>query len=247
MRRLSSIGIISIILFFIVTLPLSGNAQISGKLKDYLWKKNFLQMVRDYADESITLTDSGDYQKRIEARPYVEKNGLRVQAFAGTNQNRSEEVAYQVKALGLDSVYIDTTGGLYKVQVGNFIQRLEAEKMLDRLRFAGISNAWIVQTTIHVSKERSETTPIEQENDNDLTGEGFFYSIQLFVTNSPEKAAELARRFAGELKEEIWYIRQGNLWKVLAGKYTNEEEARNHLDIIQKAGYQDAWITQVDD
>ncbi len=247
MRRSVEMGVFPVIIFMFAFLPLSGNAQISGKLKDYLWQKDFLQMVHDYADESITLTDSGDYQKRIEARPYVEKNGLRVQVFAGTNQNRSKEVAHQVKALGLDSVYIDTSGGLYKVQVGNFIQRLEAEKMLDRLRFAGISNAWIVQTTVHISKERSETAPVEQENDNDLTGEGFFYSIQLFVTNSPEKAAELSRRFAGELKEDIWYTRQGNLWKVLAGKYTNEEEARNNLNIIQKAGYQDAWITQVDD
>ena len=67
-------------------------------------------------------------------------------------QNIAKEILSNIQALNLDSVYMVQEQNLFKVQMGNYGERREAEIMLDRLRYAGIENAWIVNATIHVPK-----------------------------------------------------------------------------------------------
>lgn len=222
-------------------------AQISEDLKDFLWEQDFRELLQSYADEQVFLKDSGDRLERLENRSYVEKPGFRVQVFAGAAENNAHTIARRVQTLQPDSVYVVEDQGLYKVQIGNFARRLEAQKMLDRLYYAGVENAWIVKTTIHFPKTRlpekvssTGTTSVQPEKE-------FSFSIQLFVTNSPEKAQALSEKFARTVDFPVWIKPQNGLWKILTGKFEKELQAREYLTKIRKAGFSDAWLTQVEE
>jgi len=222
----------------------SVSAQFSDKLKDYLWQNDMQVLIRKYAQERVILHEDGNIARRIARRSYSEKEGLRVQVFAGTEEQHALDIAAKTRDLNLDSVYVNEDAGMFKVQLGNFTKRLEAEKMLDRLRFAGITNAWIVKTQVHIPKSGSiipHEIPAAKEENGEI-----LYSIQLFVTNNREKAEQLKRDFAVKIGASVWILPQGNLWKVLAGKYGDEEQARQRLSELQTAGFPDAWLTQVE-
>ena len=234
-------------LLFILVFLASGWSQTppSGKLKDFLWQNDFREMIKKFGEENVTLLDKGDILQRIEARSYIEKPGIRVQVFARKDKDNAEKMLDQIRRLQLDSVYAKTENGLFKVQVGNYLERLEAEKMLDRLRFAGIENAWIVETSIHVPKTLVTETQPEFAQNMQRESKKLYYAVQLFVTNNPEKARVLQDKFSQTFSMEIWIKRQDAFWKVLAGKFENEETARQKLTEIKQAGYHDAWLTQI--
>jgi cell division septation protein DedD len=216
---------------------------MKAELKNFLWMKDFSTLITKYADEEVRLVDEGDSLKRIEALPFQEMPGMRIQVFAGSDMKNAELKAREVSSLGFDTVYIIEETGLYKVQVGNFLDRREAEIMLDKLRFAEISNAWITQSSIQVPKDSSQL--IEQKS-IDYTADTFkiTYSIQVFVTGNKKKANQLTEKFSSKFNDKAWVIQQGNFWKILLGKFTSEESARLKLKEIRKSGFADAWLTQ---
>ena len=247
MRR-SEINTYVLLFWFVLCGILShpANAQLSGQVKKFLWEKDFQTLIRRYGEEQITIRDAGDRVARLRARSYVEKPGLRVQVFAGTDRESARRIAEQVQAAKLDSVYILQQNHLFKVQVGNFRDRREAEVMLDRLRYAGISNAWIVESTIHLPRSRftspdSSRKPVPRASPGQVV-----YSIQLFVSGNPAHARSFRQKAANILTDAVWLKQQGNLWKVMAGKFVGEHRAREKLAEIREAGFTDAWLTQVE-
>jgi len=226
--------------------PQPTNAQLSDQLKKFLWEKDFQTLIRQYAEEHINISDPGDRIKKLRARSFVERPGLRVQVFAGTNQENAQQIAKQIRLLNLDSVYVVRENRLFKVQVGNFLERRQAETMLDRLRFAGIFNAWIVETTIHVPKSRISTPASIQTRTAPSPSRKVIYSIQLFVSGNFDRAQHFQQKVSEVLLDTVWIKQQGNLWKVMAGKYEQEDKARAKLQEIRKAGFTDAWLTQAE-
>jgi hypothetical protein len=234
-------------LVFILGIQTASFSQMTGELKKFLWEKDITEMLSRYGEERVVLSDSGDYQKRLAQRSFREEQGLRIQTFAGADIENAKNMFDTLEQLELDSVYLVQEGELYKTQLGNFLYRLDAEKMLDRLRYAGITNAWIVETTIHLPREQqidttrippTETAPIEKQ---------IIFSIQVFVTRDSQKANEFATRLKQQMSDEIWILQSGEFWKVLIGKYQEEDLARKRLSEIRDSGYADAWLTQVDD
>lgn len=243
-------GIKKYVLFFSLFLcglvPFRAEAQLSGQVKKFLWEKDFQTLIRKYGEDHITLHDAGDRVARLHARSYVEKPGLRVQVFAGTDRERASQIAEQVRALNLDSVYVLQQDRLFKVQVGNFRERREAEVMLDRLRFVGISNAWIVETTIHVPKSRVTSSAAVTSKTEPSSTRQVVFAVQLFVSGNRERALRFQRTASRKLPDRVWIQPQGELWKVMAGNYRQEEQARAALQRIRDAGYTDAWLTQTE-
>ncbi len=237
------------ILFSLLLLgSISGHliSQTSPELKNFLWDKDFKSLIENYAEESVVLEEKGTLQQKIEARSYLEGEGLRVQVFAGLDKSNAESIAQQMTSLNLDSVYLREDNGLYKVQIGNFSERLEAEKILDKLRYAGVSNAWIVSSTIHTPKTVvQDTTVVPEPPAVSDVGERFLYAIQIFVTGNYEKAQSYQQQLSSSFHEEVWIKEQDGLWKILLGKYSDESFARNRLEQIRTQGYPDAWLTQV--
>jgi hypothetical protein len=223
-----------------------GRTQLSSGLRDYLWQNNFSELLQKYADEEVDLKDKGELEKQIEARAFSEEPGMRIQVFAGADKENAEKMSSRLQTLDLDSVYVVNDGGLYKVQLGNFIQEQEAQKMLDRLFYAGIKNAWVVKTSIHVPKQREyRGTQTDSLLGNTENGARMIYSIQLFVTSNPGKAKNLEKQFLQKLSLNVWSVPQDHFWKVMAGKFKDETSARNALGRIRQSGFPDAWITQV--
>ncbi len=222
------------------------HAQMKDDLKNFLWDKDFSQIMSRYAEEKIELRDPGDFSRRIKMRSFKEESGMRIQTFAGSSRENAEKFATSLSSLSLDSVYIVPENGLFKVQLGNFKDRLEAEKMLDQLRFQGINNAWIVQASIHLPKEKMIQFTSADTASADSGFLQLLYSIQIFVTGNKEKADSLSREFANIFPDEVWITTSGNYWKVLVGKFSQEIVARQRLDEIRNSGYPDAWLTQTE-
>jgi hypothetical protein len=231
------------VIFLLYSLT-SLQAQMSSDLKDFIWNRDFKELIDLYADEKIILADEGDIAKRITARPYQEKEGMRIQLFAGSDSINALKLAREITNLKLDSVYVLQEKGLYKVQLGNFTERIEAEKMLNRLYLVGITNAWITTGTIHLPKgEQDKFTAVSVSD----SAETYLmaYAIQVFVTRSYDKAQLLSHQLSQTLKENIRIIKQGEYWKILVGSYKSEEIARKKLNEIREAGFPDAWLSQV--
>jgi hypothetical protein len=221
-------------------------SQTSPELKNFLWDKDFKSLIDNYAEEKVVLTEQGNFQRKLEARSYREVEGMRVQVFAGLDKNNAESIVQQMTSLKLDSVYLREDQGLYKVQIGNFTERLEAEKMLDKLRYAGVSNAWIVSTTIHTPKTAvQDTTFVPEPPAISDAAERFLYAIQVFVTGNYNKAQSYQQQLIRAFQEEVWIKEQDGLWKILLGKFGDESYARNRLEQIRTQGYPDAWLTQL--
>lgn len=220
-------------------------AQISGDLKQFLWQKNFSELIENYAEEKITLQDEGLWQKQFSQRSYNEEPGLRVQLFAGAVEENAQTAVADIQSLSLDSVYVLEENGLFKVQLGNYQERLAAEKMLDQLRFRGITNAWIVQTTIHVPKDSvNQALPAESGKDSSEYSP-LIYTIQIFVTRDAANAEQVLQSLQNRLEQEGWVIRSGDFWKVVVGNFPEEAAAREFLNVLRSSGFPDAWLTQV--
>ena len=74
--------------------------------------------------------------------------GYRVQVYAFSSQESAENAAAQVRIQVSEPVYVEFVDGLYKVRVGDFTSRIQAETVRDRLRSMGYPDAFLVETSI---------------------------------------------------------------------------------------------------
>ena len=228
--------------------PRTGQAQIPPRLKQFLESRNFMELIEAYKQEKIAIVSKGNRIKREEARPFVIGNGFRCQVFAGALKNNAEQIAEQLRKLNMDSVYvIETPSHLYKVQIGNFTTRRDAEIFLDRLRNAGVTDAWIVEADIHIPKDEprppaaEEPTPASEQE----LSQSLYFTIQVFATNDSVKASRLKEKLQSQFDQPAVVAGQGSVWKVLVGKFTDRASAETFLQELRKRKFEDAWITQV--
>jgi cell division septation protein DedD len=74
--------------------------------------------------------------------------GYRVQIFAFESLERAEAAAQEARVKLDLPVYVEYVPPYYKVRVGDFLIREEAEAVRDRLRISGYRDAFIVETLI---------------------------------------------------------------------------------------------------
>lgn len=213
-----------------------------------LAEHNFLELIQKYKKgDRITLVSNGRRQHRIETRPYRVEKGFRVQVFAGADFANARQVANRLKVLNLDSVYVvGPEAGLYKVQVGNFATRDAARDFNEKLRTAGINNAWVVEADVHTPK-----TPLRSAGDTSSLAtspeggkQGFYYAIQVFATRDYSKALQLRDAYQAETRHMTQVKQINSFWKVLIGKFDNRSDAEQLLQSLKRR-FGDAWITQV--
>jgi len=165
--------------------------------------------------------------------------GFRVQVFAGADSVKAvQEKVNSRSAAGTDSVYLFRENGLFKVQVGDYPGRPQAEESRNRLKAAGFGGAWLVQREINIPRS---VTPPAAEN----TAPAGRYFIQLRATSDQSKALDLAERAAAEFNLNYKIIGSGQLYKVMIGPLPNRFEAERRLTLVRNAGYADAWIVEL--
>jgi hypothetical protein len=194
--------------------------------------------ISDSFFEAIENTGDNPVMLAVDRRPptppppplpdYNEVDGFRVQAFAGVDSLNSAETADLIRQLISDTVYVFADKGLFKIQVGDYLYRPQAEDMRSKLQQNGYNGAWVVQRLIRV--------PIQKNS----TESG--YKIQIAATELEEKAQNISEKASQITDFRSFYELSGNLFKVYIGFFPNEAQAREELEKIRQAGFPDAWL-----
>jgi hypothetical protein len=227
---------------FLLIANLSAQSQMTPSLKEFLTRNDIMELIEKYGQDKIELTIKGVEQIKIEKRSYDITLGFRCQVFAGTQLENAQQVAAEVSALQLDSVYVvKSADNLIKVQLGNFLDRKDALVMVDKLHYAGVEGAWIVETDIHLPKK----SQFGERQEESKVKDAFYFAVQVFNTKHYEKAQSYKKSLERGFSEPIEIIPQNDLWKIIVGRFDDHESASALLDKMRSEGFTDAWITQV--
>jgi Sporulation related domain. len=74
--------------------------------------------------------------------------GYRIQIFESTVSSIARAEAKRFQNILGDSVYIYFEAPLYKLRIGNFIERKNAERAIETIERLGAKDAWIIRTKI---------------------------------------------------------------------------------------------------
>lgn len=244
--------IVTIIAAFVLQLVVwnqAGYSQMSSELKQFLESRSFQELINAHKKDSITLLTEGKRAKILASQPYTVAKGYRCQIFASAQKENADRIAEKVRALQIDSVYvIYSSDNLYKVQMGDFDNRRDAEVLLDKLKYAKVEGAWIVEAEVHVPKSPEERQEYEQEQQRQQQLEeqpGFYYTIQVFASSDSVKAYQLKDVLERDMKQPVEVVSQESNWKVLVGRFSDRSTAEEFLKILKRDKFGDAWITQV--
>jgi hypothetical protein len=113
-------GLIFLFSFFIISVAL---AQQPGKV----------EIIKDPRIDSLMAAKAN--QSKSAAGGTITTDGYRVQIFSGSERQGAYDAQNQFKSLrGGVATYLSYTEPFYKIQVGDFRTRLEAQKLVNELR-----------------------------------------------------------------------------------------------------------------
>jgi hypothetical protein len=75
--------------------------------------------------------------------------GYRVQIFASSTNEGAEKIASEARFKFTERVYVEYDAPYYKVRVGDYKNRSDAEILKQKAINVGYSDAWIVQTEVN--------------------------------------------------------------------------------------------------
>ena len=95
----------------------------------------------------------GDHLLIIDSIKQLElkiNEGYRIQIFESAVSSIARAEAKRFQNILGDSVYIDFEAPLYKLRIGNFIERKKAERAIESIKRLGAKDSWIVRTKINL-------------------------------------------------------------------------------------------------
>lgn len=160
--------------------------------------------------------------------------GYRVQLFAGQNKEGAEKVREMAKDVTNFKIYILlASDDLYKVQVGDFKSKIDAEALRGKL-VGEFKGAFIAKAYINCNN----TTTVAEE----AQSSGFFIQIGAF---SSRPGAEQYQSMAKEMNFTNCIIkREDELYKVLVGSFETRENAETAKENLITSGFEGAWILE---
>ena len=175
---------------------------------------------------------------------YRQIEGLRVQVFAGLDSLNAKNIRHQLANAQSDSVYLFKEKGLFKIQVGDYPYRMEADRKKQELKTAGFKGAWVVQTLINVPLDsmniESDNKSIREEKRP--RNEGF--KIQVLATGDKMRAEEVVQTLKQQFNYAAFSQKVKDLYKVYLGYFSDRQEAEKVLQDVRINGYPDAWIVK---
>ncbi|HET6347504.1 MAG TPA: SPOR domain-containing protein [Candidatus Krumholzibacteria bacterium] len=116
--------------------------------------------------EEMAVSDSSVEGTDVEAPPdtlakapatadsVVTVDGFRIQVFASADRDVAQNArAVAAERLGVPA-YLDLEGGVYKVRVGDYVKRGDADAVLPTVRSHYYPDAWIVPAKVNVPRGR---------------------------------------------------------------------------------------------
>jgi len=248
----SCLGILSIVLIFIACQPKQVvRSDDPGTPDSVLYfqpidiSDPFLDTIFQDPDRNLALSkevypppEPGRVQKG-----FKEIDGFRVQVAAATDSLNALDIRDQARLLTSDSIHLVFEKGLYKIQIGDYQFRHQADAQKTKMRQNGFPGAWVLQRRITIPVDSTDFT-IDQGDTATVakqlvTGK---YKIQLIATGSRERAEEIISEMQTNTSYHIFYEPIGNLFKVFVGYFETEQAAREALAKIRNSGYPDAWL-----
>jgi len=157
--------------------------------------------------------------------------GYRVQIGAFQDREKAEKLKEIAARTIRDRIYVvRAQDDLYKVQVGDYLARIDAEKKRDEIRTdpafsdAFIQNSYILYDTSTNSGE---------------------YFIQVGAFSSQSSADDFINNKltpGGYLNSSVYYDK--NLYKVIVGGYNSNSDAQAVKEKLVNNGFEGAWIIQ---
>ena len=149
--------------------------------------------------------------------------GYRVQILSSESQSNAQALMERLKFSLTHSIHLEYKDDNWKVRVGDFASKEEAQLVYQELRAGEFPDAFIVQS------------PICQYID------GFRVQLASLVNHS--SAASYARAVENKVSVPVYIIKEGESWKVRLGDFTDEAAAKVLRDEMTAKGYSDAWVT----
>ncbi len=171
------------------------------------------------------------------APKFKEIEGFRVQVSASTDSIKSHALLSQLSSFIEDSLHLVKENDLYKVQVGDFPYRMEADSMVQVLRHHNIHGAWVVQRKILIPRSESAFNEPQPQASTALN-----FSIQILATQDEANALSQVAQLQQKLVWPVFYKQIGGLFKVYCGKFSSRIQAEQALKEIRRIGLKDAWI-----
>lgn len=191
---------------------------------------------------------------------YREIQGFRIQLFAGTDSMGAATIKQKADSEVDDMVYLLNEGGLFKIQIGDYPYRMDADNMKIALDGKGFEGAWVVKRLIRVSQDSNianintapppvppetqyeDTTATQSDDTVSASNNEALIKIQVIATSDEMKARQLEMELETQFSEEAFYIQSGDVYKVYIGKFQNRPDAEKLLKYIREKGYTDAWL-----
>lgn len=136
-------------------------------------------------------------------------------------------------------VYIDEHD-IYRYIIGDFINIRSAERLLQVIKDAGYTDAFVVNTkNKNLFSER--VVSMDHKPINDVLIGKVFFTVQVGAYKSDDVPEDLLHLFV--TLEDVSEI-PGNEWTYLTvGEFANEKQARFYLELVQDLGIKDSFIT----
>ncbi|MBU4487307.1 MAG: SPOR domain-containing protein [Candidatus Delongbacteria bacterium] len=157
--------------------------------------------------------------------------GYRVQIFAAKEKNNAEKVKIMASKDIKERIYIVyAEDNLYKVQVGDYLSKIDADKMRDKIRLLpNYADAFIQNTYVFYDSKAS-------------SGDYFIQVGAFSSQNSAEDFIKTSLNSLGYNNTSVYFDK--NLYKVLIGSYASNQDAASVKDKLKNDGFEGAWIIQ---
>ncbi len=170
--------------------------------------------------------------------PSTVQRGFAVQAAAV----RTPSLSGYNDLRNFGTLYAKEEGGVYKIRVGVFTTREEAQRVLRLVNNQGYEGAFIVQETGGATT--TESTPAKDLTPKSPAEDPFptsgRYKIQLAAYRDVKNFDSSKIRGLGAIEDQ----QRGNFTVKYLASYTTIEEARRVLREAQTAGFKDAFIVE---
>jgi len=181
--------------------------------------------------EEVTNDENASEETATHVSAFEQVIGYRVQIFAAKDKGNAEKVKELASKTIRERIYIVLAqDNLYKVQVGDFLSRIDAEKMRDEIRRDPAYADAFIQNS-YVLYDNSQNS-------------GEFY-IQVGAFSSQASAEDFINNKltpGGYPNSSVFY--DNNLYKVIVGGYSSNNEALSVKDKLKGSGFEGAWIIQ---
>ncbi|HRU23332.1 MAG TPA: SPOR domain-containing protein [Candidatus Latescibacteria bacterium] len=185
------------------------------------------QLPRTATPAPAEATDGPDAEPASELESAV----YSVQVMSSSSRDAAEAAARQVRSLTSQPVeVVQESGGAWRVYAGRSGTRAPMDRLRDQLISAGYSGAWTKQRVVETSV-RDNTIP---------TGESV-YSVQIFVSSTPENARRVAAEARSVTRLPVEVVEMDGYWKVFVGRSPTRSSIDAERDALRQRGYPDAW------